>query len=637
MSPDNRKNGRTEDELLTDTETVTAIQTPTPPTPVSISRSGAILPEEGERYEQEQILGEGGMGRVLLCHDRQIGRRVAMKVIRPDRREAADVRQSFLREARLQGQLEHPSLVPVYDLGIRAGDDVFFTMRRVKGATLKEIITGLRDQPDRFEEKYSRRRLLSIFNSVCLAVDFAHSRGVLHRDLKPPNIMIGDFGEIYILDWGIARVMTDENPEVVSDPLPWKEDESGETISDSLDGTPGYMSPEHATGTQVSLSPTSDVYALGSILFQLLTLTKLHLGSSPMEILISTATGNVESPSQRAPDRDIPPELDDICNRATAKDPDKRYSSARQLSDAVERYLDGERDEELRTELAEKHAAAAAQAAPHLFNGRASPEERRAVMRDIGRALALDPTNVKALGLMVQILTRPPKELPKEVEEQLKRSDEKQIRWTGRVAGVAYLSLVLYLPLFMWTGVRNVPALAVFYGLVIACGCFSLLVSFLSRPRSAHVLVVMVLSTLAFGSTTSLFGPLVLMPALIAVNTGAFSIILKGWHRVFSIFFGCLVILVLVLGELAGNLYNGYLFNESGMVITPGAIELHRIPTILLLCVASLATVLTCALSVSRIRDALGQTERKLYLHTWHLRQLVPSGKHSNDPDALSL
>src|SRR5262245_2684514 len=169
----------------------------TVPDPTHESRVNVdnVPPEwEAERYRWLGQIGKGGMGDIQLVKDTRILRDVAMKLLRAGVRDHAEFRERFLFEARLQGQLEHPSIVPVHDLGVTSEGDVYFTMKRIRGVTLAKALT------DR-AGTYSRRRLLTAFSSVCLAVDFAHTRGVVHRDLKPQNIMPGDFGEVYVLDW----------------------------------------------------------------------------------------------------------------------------------------------------------------------------------------------------------------------------------------------------------------------------------------------------------------------------------------------------------------------------------------------------------------------------------------------------
>ncbi|HEU4535735.1 MAG TPA: serine/threonine-protein kinase, partial [Polyangiaceae bacterium] len=197
-----------------------------------------------QRYEARGVLGEGGVGEVRSCRDRLVGREVALKVLRPGSAGSAEARERFVREARVQGQLEHPAVVPVYDLGLAPGGEAYFTMRQVRGKTLDEIVRGLAAGDPAVREKYTRRRLLTALRSVCLAIDFAHRRGVLHRDLKPANIILGDFGEVYVLDWGLAKVAGAEDPtfEPLDDPT------AGHTMQGQMLGTPGYMAPEQVRG-----------------------------------------------------------------------------------------------------------------------------------------------------------------------------------------------------------------------------------------------------------------------------------------------------------------------------------------------------------------------------------------------------
>jgi serine/threonine protein kinase len=158
-----------------------------------------------ERYAVKNALGKGGMGEVFLCADGWIGREVAMKVALGGPSAPVHLRARFIREALVQGQLEHPSVVPVYDLGIRPDGSAYFTMKRVRGETLEEVLEKLRAGDPEAAATHTRRRLLGAFSGVCLAIAFAHARGVLHRDLKPANIMLGAYGELYILDWGLSR------------------------------------------------------------------------------------------------------------------------------------------------------------------------------------------------------------------------------------------------------------------------------------------------------------------------------------------------------------------------------------------------------------------------------------------------
>src|SRR5690349_14585720 len=174
---------------------------------VTAEPDAAILPADAGRCRFGGRLGEGGMGEVLLAHDEHIGRDVAVKRIRASEPTAEELSR-FLREARVQGRLEHPAVVPVHDLAVDRDGRPFFVMKRLSGTTLLELLGRLRADPAA-DGATVRRRMLRAFADVCLAIEFAHSRGIVHRDLKPANIMLGDFGEVYVLDWGVARALTE--------------------------------------------------------------------------------------------------------------------------------------------------------------------------------------------------------------------------------------------------------------------------------------------------------------------------------------------------------------------------------------------------------------------------------------------
>ncbi|MEO6420090.1 MAG: serine/threonine-protein kinase, partial [Polyangiaceae bacterium] len=356
---------------------------------VAAKKVGALTDRSfSTRYELHNLLGEGGMGLVRSCKDSRIGRSVAMKVIRAEK-DSVGLRARFLREARVQGQLEHPSIVPVYDLDTGPDGAIYFTMKRVLGLTLADVIDGLRARDPSIVPHYSRRKLLTAFGSVCLAIEFAHSRGVIHRDLKPENVMLGDFGEVYVLDWGVAKV-TGETDDGVFD-----QDQAStlKTAAGSYVGTLGYMSPEQRCGTEVD--ERSDVYGLGAILFELLTLESLHTGNAG-EVSASTVSGVDARASVRCPKAEVPPELELLCVQATALNPEERLGSARDLQQAVERYLDGDRDVERRRDLSIAHAATAKKLLGSTLNSLGA-EDRALAMREVGRAVALDPLNEVAL------------------------------------------------------------------------------------------------------------------------------------------------------------------------------------------------------------------------------------------------
>jgi serine/threonine protein kinase len=404
-----------------------------------------------ERYEIRKRLGEGGMGEVRLCRDRMIGREVAMKVVLPSMTGRGEIQARFVREARVQGQLEHPAIVPVHDFGVDSDGNAFFTMKRVRGVTLEDILDRLRRGDEPTMREHTRHRLLAAFARVCLAIDFAHGRGVLHRDLKPANIMLGGYGEVYVLDWGLAKVrgasksvdvsvpdlstlagddgdegddrarrhdhLDDEDPKSSSRTRAIVGAGSRATQAGSLLGTPGYMAPEQIRGEEVD--ERTDVYCLGGILFELLTLVPLH-GEPPMAAMMGRALQGVDArPSKRAPKRDVPPELELVCVRACAAKRDERYRSARELADSIEAFLSGDRDLELREELALVHLDLARDAASRMLVPGSSNDERTLALREVGRAIALTPDDPEALALLVRLLTEPPKVPPPEVLEAI--------------------------------------------------------------------------------------------------------------------------------------------------------------------------------------------------------------------------
>ncbi|MCW5808494.1 MAG: serine/threonine protein kinase, partial [Deltaproteobacteria bacterium] len=267
------------------------------------------LPAPG--YLIGELIGRGGMGEVLAAVDTRIGREVAIKRMRgeaPSREATA----RFLREAMVQARLDHPAIAPVHELGADETGQPYFTMKRLTGVTLAAKLA---------DGGATLQLLLRAFVDVCRAISFAHARGVVHGDLKPANIMLGEYGEVYVIDWGIARVVDTARPA----PAPV----DGAGPSTPL-GTPGYMAPEQLRdGTAL---PASDAYALGSILFELLAGEPLHPRGTLA--IVSTLSTPAASPLERRPDRHVPVELDAITRAALVDDPAAR-PTARTLADDV--------------------------------------------------------------------------------------------------------------------------------------------------------------------------------------------------------------------------------------------------------------------------------------------------------------
>ncbi len=304
------------------------------------------------RFQLLGELGRGGMGRVLEAEDPKLRRSVAVKILIDPSRVGHEQLSRFTAEAQLTAQLAHPNIVPVHDMGTSDDGEIYFVMKKVEGKSLEEELSALRHGDPAAARTWTRHRLLSAFIQVCNAVAYAHDRGVLHRDLKPANIMLGRFGEVLLMDWGVARILDEAPVEVHRKPL------DRVTVAATLDGasvgTPGYMSPEQALGG-VELDARSDVWSLGAILYEMLALRPAYTGDNVYALVFQAASGAPPSPRDAAPGRRIPEEIAAIAVRALQPKAADRYPSADELGAAVEQFLEGSR----RREAAAEHLEAA--------------------------------------------------------------------------------------------------------------------------------------------------------------------------------------------------------------------------------------------------------------------------------------
>ncbi len=290
------------------------------------------------RVEIQTRAAEGGMGTIDVGVDRALDRRIAIKTLHDHLRSDDGAVRMFLREARLTALLDHPHIVPVYDIGERDGTRLYFGMKLVEGSTLADVIRAL---PRGALDTATLYGLLDVVTKVCDALAFAHSRGVLHCDIKPANVMVGEFGQVYLMDWGIARLVAAE-PSPGSEQDPTRKGSRGASATDnSIIGTPCYMSPEQARGDRAKLDARSDIFLLGALLYELLARRPPYKATDRTETLGLAAAGAFPPPRRIAGEAAVPLELERIVLRAMAREPSERYTSIKALRDDLVHFMRG--------------------------------------------------------------------------------------------------------------------------------------------------------------------------------------------------------------------------------------------------------------------------------------------------------
>ncbi len=287
-----------------------------------------------QRYLEKYELGRGGEGRTLCVRDRLLRRDVAMKVME---RSSPQARRRFMAEAQAACQLEHPNIMPIYDLGSRSDGSLYYTMMLVDAHTLGEVFKALNQGRRDAEESYGLRRLLEVIIQVGRALSFAHSKGVVHRDLTPSNIMLGEFGEVLVTDWGMAAVRGKD--------VAVEEDAEHRPVKGETFGTPRYMSPEQARGEVEAIDEKSDIYSLGAILFEAMALRPSVKGGSPRAMMEAISRGERRTLSEACTHGrwKLWPELEAVCERAMAMEREERYGQLQEMVEDLESFSGGTR------------------------------------------------------------------------------------------------------------------------------------------------------------------------------------------------------------------------------------------------------------------------------------------------------
>ncbi|HEY5946656.1 MAG TPA: serine/threonine-protein kinase [Kofleriaceae bacterium] len=565
------------------------------PNTLSTAQVERVSARDIAAYELGDVIGRGGMGEVLLARDRTFGREVALKRMRANN-PSPELVERFLREARIQARLDHPAIAPVHELGYDSDGLPYFTMKRVGGATLAALLEANTEKP---------QRLLRALVDVCHAVELAHSRRIVHRDLKPSNIMLGDFGEVYVLDWGVARVLSSERAKTspAIDDVPSLD---GATKAGALLGTPGYMAPEQVRGEPVG--PAADVYSLGSMLFEILAGEPLHPRS---DAIASTMANPSRSPAQRTSARTIAPELDAICTAALAGNPDDR-PSAGVLATAIQDYLDGDRDVERRRALATKLAESARAA-------RESGDTAQA-MRTAGRALAFDPTSREATSIVSELVLEEPKQIPAEVETALEAEEKRLMRARSRRAVLPYAAIFSALPMMPFLHIAS-------YSMLIAVFvAFALMVTvtYLNSRYGVPVFVTLIGHSVTALLFSRLLGPFVITPIMLcAILLSATSIPYLNKRPLVVLLWTSTSVMLPFVVEWSGVLAPTWAMTPAGLLSFGSVFVQAKMHAgfIILGHVAAVCLVAFYARGVGRDRR---DAQRRLFLQAWHLRHLLP-------------
>ncbi len=613
------------------------------------------------RFRRQNTIAVGGMGELIRYRDTALKRDVVVKRIRAEQRSNELAQKRFVREVQLQAYLQHPCIVPVYDAGNLATGNVYFTMAHVKGVTLHQALAGLRRREPSVIRKFSQRFLLEAFGRLCLAIAYAHERGVLHRDIKPENIMLGDYGEVYILDWGVARNIIDtEQPSLrdvgvsdarvlppnsqspaipnLGDSEPTHSQRAGAvdlTVAGSMVGTLEYMPPEQYIGIQ-STNERTDVFTLGAILYEILTLQWFRDAETRADLALlirKEIAGNVERKAVLG----VSPELDAIWRKATAHDPEQRFQSARELHNVLIAEMDREREHERLREAAIELASSAALEVEQAPKDAADAETRRArALRSLGKALALDASQAEAFETLVNDLLEHPAGSCPEVDAEVRAREKQAAIRTFKLSTVIYAVWFGFLLVgSALRGVRSRVARGTMGGTVMILIAYNLWLWYRDVYERRHMLAVMVLSFIATSITSTVLGPFILLPSISASVFAAFAMTMRSDHkaRALAMAMSLAAMLIPVGLQLTGFLPESYLYEHGQIVVVPGLVALppHVAPAVLL--AASVFTVLFANIGIVQVVDALNNSERSALTQAYRLRQLLPGRTSMLSPE----
>ncbi|APR79329.1 serine/threonine protein kinase [Minicystis rosea] len=361
--------------------------------PEALAEADLLSPESASpwhRYEDLGPIGMGGGGEVRRVRDRLMDRTLAMKILRADAAASPVKRARFLAEARLSARLQHPGIVPIHDCGAMPDGRLWFTMTEVRGQTLRRTIDAAYAAEPSGLSPVELRRLVEVYARACEAVAYAHRQGVVHRDLKPDNVLVGGLGEVYVVDWGLARPL-DELDTASGMTADASRRSARFTLTGSIVGTPAYMAPEQARGETARIGTPSDVYALGAVLYEILCGARAYEGTARV-VLSAVASGPPPSLSDRG--RTPPPEeLSAICERAMARAMEERFPHAGALATEVRGFLDGVQRRARAIALVREAEAIAPRAAARRTEAAAL---RARADADLARLQTWDPVEEKA-------------------------------------------------------------------------------------------------------------------------------------------------------------------------------------------------------------------------------------------------